>query len=91
MVLLGEFDVFSGTLNHIHKIQDKVDIGESRVAEIGGRKSGFTIVKQRWNSTLERQCFFSFFWPTSSSTCKTQVKVDIGKCHDQKLIVFLLF
>ena len=59
IILLKEFDVFFyETLNLIHKIQVKVDFGESRVAGMGGRKSGFTIVKKEWNSTFERHCFF---------------------------------
>ena len=50
--------IFQETLNHIHEIQVKVDIGESTVAEIGGRKSGVTIVKKESNSTFKGHSFF---------------------------------
>ena len=83
--------VFEETLNHIHEIQVKVNIGESGFAEIGGRKSGVTIVKKESNSAFEGHSFFRFFGPTSNSTRRTHAKVDNGKCHVQKLIVFLLF
>ena len=49
---------FEETLNHIHEIQVKVNIGESGFAEIGGRKSGVTIVKKESNSTFNGHGFF---------------------------------
>ena len=39
-------------------------------------------------STFERPLFFMMFWSTSSCTCKIHMKVDIGKGHVQKPMVF---
>ena len=48
--------------NHTCKIQVKVDIGESHVQEMGGSKSGGTLVNYRSESNFERHLFFNVFW-----------------------------
>ena len=83
---LRNFMFFQETLNHIHEIQVKVDIGESTVAEIGGRKSGVTIVKKESNSTFNGHGFFQFFLADiefdSINTCQSRHwKVPCSKTH----------
>ena len=83
---------FQETSNRIHKIQVKVDIGESRVAEIGGRKSGFTIVKKESNSTFERQCFFLvFFGRHGVRLAKRRSKSTLGSAMFRNPLVFCYF
>ena len=61
----------------------KVDIGESHVQEIGGSKSGVTLVNYKSNSTFERDSFSQVFVWRHRVTLVKYMKVDIGKGHIQ--------
>ena len=63
---------------YTYKIQRKLGIGGSRVQEIGGCKSGVASVKYRCKSKCQKNCFL-IFWATSSYTCTTEGKVEVGR------------
>ena len=59
---------------------------------MGGRKSGFTIVKKESNSTFRRQCLFcSFFGRHGVRLAKRRSKSTLGSAMFRNPLVFCYF